>query len=242
MTFSPTPPLQPEGKYLVQNRVTGEIYESAVPLHSGSGPACSRTIRVKRVSIYVKRFTMRFPTFKNFRCRRQYVRRAYPNPSVQLRVLIVSAWRQSDSINATSSATGNTFQSAPVSVSTLDAFARWQPDSRRAKRSTPAASRSTSTSRRRRENSARRAACGGAATPVLPDVAPEAESLLVLKTTVVRGRQPRTSHGLRRTDQQTDAYTRLLKGGDITLFSPSDVPGLYDAFLRRPDESSNACT
>lgn len=26
-------------------------------------------------------------------------------------------------------------------------------------------------------------------------------------------------------------YTRLIKGGNITLFSPSDVPGLYDAFL-----------
>ena len=31
-------------------------------------------------------------------------------------------------------------------------------------------------------------------------------------------------------------YTRLLKGGDITLFSPSDVPGLYDAFFADQDE------
>lgn len=31
-------------------------------------------------------------------------------------------------------------------------------------------------------------------------------------------------------------YTRLLKGGDITLFSPSDVPGLYDAFFADRDE------
>lgn len=36
-------------------------------------------------------------------------------------------------------------------------------------------------------------------------------------------------------------YTRLLKGGDITLFSPSDVPGLYDAFFA--DQTSlSACT
>lgn len=31
-------------------------------------------------------------------------------------------------------------------------------------------------------------------------------------------------------------YQRLLKGGDITLFSPSDVPGLYDAFFADQDE------
>lgn len=36
-------------------------------------------------------------------------------------------------------------------------------------------------------------------------------------------------------------YTRLLKGGDITLFSPSDVPGLYDAFFA-DQTNSNACT
>ncbi len=26
-------------------------------------------------------------------------------------------------------------------------------------------------------------------------------------------------------------YQRLIKGGEISLFSPSDVPGLYEAFL-----------
>ena len=31
-------------------------------------------------------------------------------------------------------------------------------------------------------------------------------------------------------------YPRLLKGEDITLFSPSDVPGLYDAFFADQDE------
>ena len=31
-------------------------------------------------------------------------------------------------------------------------------------------------------------------------------------------------------------YTRLLKGEEITLFSPSDVPGLYDAFFADQDE------
>ena len=31
-------------------------------------------------------------------------------------------------------------------------------------------------------------------------------------------------------------YQRLIKGGDITLFSPSDVPGLYEAFFADQDK------
>lgn len=31
-------------------------------------------------------------------------------------------------------------------------------------------------------------------------------------------------------------YKRLVEGGNITLFSPSDVPGLYDAFFQDQDE------
>jgi ribonucleoside-diphosphate reductase alpha chain len=68
--------------------------------------------------------------------------------------------------------------------------------------------------------------------PVLPNVAPGSESLLVLKNNRGVATAP---HGLRRADQQTDMYTRLLKGEEITLFSPSDVPGLY-AFFADQDE------
>jgi ribonucleoside-diphosphate reductase alpha subunit len=32
------------------------------------------------------------------------------------------------------------------------------------------------------------------------------------------------------------AYERLIQGGDLTLFSPSDVPGLYDAFFADQDQ------
>ena len=31
-------------------------------------------------------------------------------------------------------------------------------------------------------------------------------------------------------------YQRLIKGGNITLFSPHDVPGLYDAFFADQNE------
>ncbi len=30
-------------------------------------------------------------------------------------------------------------------------------------------------------------------------------------------------------------YERLIQGADITLFSPADVPGLYDAFFADQD-------
>ncbi|MFO6426609.1 hypothetical protein ACLBOM_14225 [Escherichia coli] len=68
----------------------------------------------------------------------------------------------------------------------------------------------------------------------------EVESLLVLKNNRECGRQPRAPYGLRGTDQQTDVY-HLLKGEDITLFSPSDVPGLSRRILRRSRKSLNAC-
>ena len=48
MTFSYAAVKQLEGKYLVQNRVTGEIYESAQFLIFWLPRACSRTTRVKR--------------------------------------------------------------------------------------------------------------------------------------------------------------------------------------------------
>lgn len=48
MTFSYAAVKQLEGKYLVQNRVTGEIYESAQFAIFWLPRACSRTTRVKR--------------------------------------------------------------------------------------------------------------------------------------------------------------------------------------------------
>ncbi len=62
----------------------------------------------------------------------------------------------------------------------------------------------------------------------------EVESLLVLKNN--RGVEGnRMSHGIGGVQINKLMYTRLLKGGDITLFSPSDVPAIR-CVLRRPDE------
>ncbi len=79
MTFSYAAVKQLEGKYLVQNRVTGEIYESAQFLYILVA-AClfSNYPRETRLD-YVKRFTMRSLRSKS-RCRRPSCPVCVPQP------------------------------------------------------------------------------------------------------------------------------------------------------------------
>ncbi len=63
----------------------------------------------------------------------------------------------------------------------------------------------------------------------------EVESLLVLKNNrgVEENRVRHLDYGVQFNKLM---YQRLIKGESITLFSPSDVPGLYDAFFADQDE------
>lgn len=71
---------------------------------------------------------------------------------------------------------------------------------------------------------------GGAATLYYPLWHFEVEDLLVLKNN--KGTEDtRVRHLDYGVQFNKLMYERLLTGGDITLFSPSDVPGLYDAFF-----------
>lgn len=76
---------------------------------------------------------------------------------------------------------------------------------------------------------------GGAATLFYPLWHIEAESLLVLKNN--RGVE---DNRIRQLDYGVQInrllYTRLIKGGNITLFSPNEVSGLYEAFFADQDE------
>jgi len=76
---------------------------------------------------------------------------------------------------------------------------------------------------------------GGAATLYYPLWHLEVEDLLVLKNN--KGTE---ENRIRHLDYGVQfnklMYERLLSGGDITLFSPSDVPGLYDAFFSDQDK------
>ena len=71
---------------------------------------------------------------------------------------------------------------------------------------------------------------GGAATLFYPLWHYEVESLLVLKNNrgVEENRVRHMDYGVQFNKLM---YQRLIQGGNITLFSPSDVPGLYDAFF-----------
>ena len=76
---------------------------------------------------------------------------------------------------------------------------------------------------------------GGAATLYYPIWHLEAEELLVLKNN--KGTEDnRVRHMDYGVQFNKLMYERLLTGGDITLFSPSDVPGLYEAFFNDQDK------
>jgi len=76
---------------------------------------------------------------------------------------------------------------------------------------------------------------GGAATLFYPLWHLEVESLLVLKNNrgVEENRVRHLDYGVQFNKLM---YTRLIKNQNITLFSPSDVPGLYDAFFADQDK------
>lgn len=75
---------------------------------------------------------------------------------------------------------------------------------------------------------------GGAATIYYPIWHLEVEDLLVLKNNkgTDETRVRHMDYGLQINKL---FYERLISGGEITLFSPSDVPGLYDAFFADQD-------
>ena len=75
----------------------------------------------------------------------------------------------------------------------------------------------------------------GAATLYYPIWHLEVEDLLVLKNN--KGTEDnRVRHMDYGVQFNKLMYERLLSGGDITLFSPSDVPGLYEAFFNDQDQ------
>lgn len=76
---------------------------------------------------------------------------------------------------------------------------------------------------------------GGAATVYYPLWHREAESLLVLKNNrgVEDNRARHMDYGVQ---LNKTMYQRLIKGGNISLFSPNEVPGLLEAFYSDQDE------
>ncbi|GAB2684664.1 class 1a ribonucleoside-diphosphate reductase subunit alpha [Aliiglaciecola sp. 3_MG-2023] len=234
MNFSYAAVKQLEGKYLVQNRVTGEIYESAQFLYIlvaaclfANYPKETRLDYVKRFYDAASLFKISLPT---------PIMSGVRTPTRQFSsCVLIEAGDSLDSINATASAIVKyVSQRAGIGVN---------------------AGRIRALGSEIRGGEAYHTGCipfykyfqtavkscsqggvrGGAATLFYPAWHLEVESLLVLKNNrgVEENRVRHLDYGVQFNKLM---YTRMIKDQYITLFSPSDVPGLYDAFFADQDE------
>ncbi|HLT98240.1 MAG TPA: class 1a ribonucleoside-diphosphate reductase subunit alpha [Burkholderiaceae bacterium] len=234
MNFSYAAVKQLEGKYLVQNRVTKQIYESPQFLYILVAMCLfSKYPRETRLG-YIKRFYDAVSTFKI--SLPTPIMSGVRTPTRQFSSCVLIECDDSlDSINATTSAIVRyVSQRAGIGINggriralgseirggeaqhtgCLPFFKMFQ-----------AAVKSCSQGGVR----------GGAATLFYPLWHLEVESLLVLKNNrgVEENRIRHLDYGVQINRLM---YERLIKGGQITLFSPHDVPGLYEAFFADQDE------
>lgn len=229
LNFSYAAVKQLEGKYLVQNRVTGEIYESAQFLYilvaaclfSGY-PRESRLDYIKRFYNAISTFKISLPT---------PIMAGVRTPTRQFSsCVLIECGDSLDSINAASSAIVKyVSQRAGIGINAGRIRAVGSPIRGGEAFHTgciPFYKYFQTAVKSCSQGGVR----GGAATLFYPLWHLEVESLLVLKNNrgVEDNRVRHMDYGVQINKLM---YQRLLKGEDITLFSPSDVPGLYDAFF-----------
>ena len=234
LTFSYAAVKQMEGKYLVQNRVTRQIFESPQFLYIlvamclfAKYPKNTRLDYVKRFYDAVSQFKISLPT---------PIMSGVRTPTRQFSSCVLIECDDSlDSINATtSSIVKYVSQRAGIGIN---------------------AGRIRGLGSEIRGGEAQHTGCipffkmfqaavkscsqggvrGGAATLFYPLWHIEVQSLLVLKNNrgVEENRIRQLDYGVQINKLM---YTRLIKGGDITLFSPHETPGLYEAFFADQDE------
>ena len=222
------------GKYLVQNRATGEIFETpqvayvmiAATLFSDY-PADTRIRYVKEYYDAISNFEISLPT---------PVMAGVRTPQRQFSSCVLIETDDSlDSINATtSSIVKYVSQKAGIGIGA---------GSIRALGSTIRNGDATHTGvipfYKMFQSAVRSCSQGGvrsgAATLYYPIWHLEAEDLIVLKNN--KGTEDnRVRHMDYGVQFNKLMYERLLSGRDITLFSPHDVPGLYDAFFQDQDK------
>ena len=229
MNFSYAAVKQLEGKYLVQNRVTGEIYESAQFLYILVAASLFAKYPVETRLDYIKRFYDAVSTFKI--SLPTPIMAGVRTPTRQFSsCVLIECGDSLDSINATSSGIVKyVSQRAGIGIN---------------------AGRIRALGSSIRNGEAFHTGCipfykhfqtavkscsqggvrGGAATLFYPLWHLEVENLLVLKNNrgVEDNRVRHLDYGVQFNKVM---YSRLIKDDYITLFSPSDVPGLYDAFF-----------
>jgi ribonucleoside-diphosphate reductase alpha chain len=229
MNFSYAAVKQLEGKYLVQNRVSGQIYESAQFLYILVA-AClfSGYPRETRLD-YVRRFYDAISTFKI--SLPTPIMSGVRTPTRQFSsCVLIECGDSLDSINATSSAIVKyVSQRAGIGINAGRIRALGSPIRGGEAFHTgcvPFYKHFQTAVKSCSQGGVR----GGAATLFYPMWHLEVESLLVLKNNrgVEGNRVRHMDYGVQINKLM---YQRLVKSEDITLFSPSDVPGLYDAFF-----------
>lgn len=234
MNFSYAAVKQLEGKYLVQNRITGEIYESAQFLYILIS-AClfSKYPKMSRLN-YIKKFYDAISTFKI--SLPTPIMAGVRTPTRQFSSCILIECDDSlDSINATSSAIVKyVSQRAGIGINAGRIRALGSPIRNGEAYHTgciPFYKHFQTAVKSCSQGGIR----GGAATLFYPIWHLEVENLLVLKNN--RGID---SNRIRNIDYGVQInrlmYKRLVKNKNITLFSPSDVPGLYNTFFSDQNE------
>ncbi|MDM3870547.1 class 1a ribonucleoside-diphosphate reductase subunit alpha [Porticoccus sp. W117] len=229
LKFSYAAVKQLEGKYLVQNRVTGEIFESPQFLYVligaclfASYPPETRMDYIRRFYDAVSLFKVSLPT---------PIMSGVRTPTRQFSsCVLIECGDSLDSISATSAAIVR-YVSHRAGIGVNAGKIRALGSEIRGGEAfhtgcIPFYKHFQTAVKSCSQGGVR----GGAATLFYPIWHLEVESLLVLKNNrgVEENRVRHLDYGVQFNKLM---YERLIKGGNITLFSPSDVPGLYDAFF-----------
>ncbi|MCH8491973.1 MAG: ribonucleoside-diphosphate reductase subunit alpha [Idiomarina sp.] len=234
LNFSYAAVKQLEGKYLVQNRVTGVVYESAQFLYIlvaaclfAKYPPEKRLDYVRRFYDATSQFKISLPT---------PIMSGVRTPTRQFSsCVLIECGDSLDSINATASAIVKyVSQRAGIGINAGRIRALGSPIRNGEAFHTgciPFFKYFQTAVKSCSQGGVR----GGAATLFYPLWHLEVESLLVLKNNrgVEENRVRHLDYGVQFNKLM---YQRLVKDQYITLFSPSDVPGLYDAFFADQDE------
>ena len=234
MNFSYAAVKQLEGKYLVQNRVSGDIYESAQFLYVLIAACLFSQYDKERRLDFIKRFYDAVSTFKI--SLPTPIMAGVRTPTRQFSsCVLIEAGDSLDSINAASSAIVKyVSQRAGIGINGGRIRALGSPIRGGEAFHTgciPFYKHFQTAVKSCSQGGVR----GGAATLFYPLWHLEVESLLVLKNNrgVEENRVRHLDYGVQLNKLM---YNRLIKGLDITLFSPSDVPGLYDAFFANQEK------
>lgn len=229
LSFSYAAVKQLEGKYLVQNRVTQEVYESPQFLYVLIGACLFADYEKDRRLDFVERFYHAVSTFKL--SLPTPIMSGVRTPTRQFSSCVLIECDDSlDSINATSSAIVKyVSQRAGIGINAGRIRGIGSPIRGGEAFHTgciPFYKHFQTAVKSCSQGGVR----GGAATLFYPIWHWEVESLLVLKNNrgVEENRVRHLDYGVQFNKLM---YERLIKGQNISLFSPSDVPGLYDAFF-----------